>query len=282
VARQKLGQHFLVDAGWREKIARKVLSPLQESSEHALGGVWIEIGAGHGEMTSLIAAQASRLIAIELDYKLLPELRALGERLGNVSVCSGDVLSLDLNELAGGAKFRVYGNIPYYITSPIVHHLLGHAEGLQSAFLVMQLEVAARLTARPGSRDYGYLSAFTQFYATSQILLKIPPGAFSPPPRVDSALVALRVPGERASLDVNDEAAFTEFLKACFARKRKTLLNNLRAVIPAGSDGVHLLDEARISRDARAEQIGLAEMAHLFALVQDNYSFRMSAARRSG
>ena len=263
MARQRLGQHFLAGAGWRERIARAVLSP-PAGPHPSAGGVWIEIGAGHGEMTALLASQASHVVAIELDSKLLPPLRALAARLGNVSVVSGDVLSLDLAELAGGRRFRVYGNIPYYITSPIVHRLFARPEHLDAAFLVVQLEVAARLTARPGRREYGYLSAFTQFHARSEILLRIPPGAFRPPPKVASALVALRLPGEGAALGVNDEPAFVEFLKGCFAQKRKTLRNNLRAMVPPARAEL-LLAECGIPREARAEQLSLAEMARLFA-----------------
>jgi 16S rRNA (adenine1518-N6/adenine1519-N6)-dimethyltransferase len=261
-----LGQHFLAGAGWREKIARAVLSPRGDADKGS-GGVWIEIGAGHGEMTSLLSKHAGSVVAIEFDEKLLPGLRRLAAQLGNVSVVSADVLSLDLAELAGGQTYRVYGNIPYYITSPIVHHLFARNGKLEAAFLVMQLEVATRLAARPGGREYGYLSAFTQFHAKSELLLRIPPGAFRPPPKVASALVALRVPGEGAALGVNDEPVFVEFLKACFSQKRKTLRNNLRAIAP-DERAERLLEECGIRRDARAEQLGLAEMARLFARVQ--------------
>jgi 16S rRNA (adenine1518-N6/adenine1519-N6)-dimethyltransferase len=266
VARQRLGQHFLASEGWRERIAHAVL-PAHAEAGKGTSGVWVEIGAGHGEMTELLAKQASSVVAVELDQKLLPALRALAGRLGNVSVVSGNVLALDLAELAGGRSFRVYGNIPYYITSPIVHHLFARSDKLEAAFLVMQLEVAERLAARPGGRAYGYLSAFTQFHAKSELLLRIPPGAFRPPPKVASALVALRVPGEGAALGVKDEAAFAEFLKVCFSQKRKTLRNNLRAVAGDGRVAA-LLEKCGIRSDARAEQLGLAEMARLFACVQ--------------
>jgi 16S rRNA (adenine1518-N6/adenine1519-N6)-dimethyltransferase len=264
VARQRLGQHFLADAAWRERIARAVIARGGEA-----GGVWIEIGAGHGEMTALLALQASRVVAVELDDKLLPGLHELASRLGNVTVVAGDVLSLDLAELAQSDRFRVYGNIPYYITSPIVHHLFASHTLPEAAFLVMQLEVAERLAARPGRRDYGYLSAFTQFYARSEIVLRIPPGAFRPPPKVDSALVALRLPGERAKLGVRDEKGFVKFLEGCFSQKRKMLRNNLRSLAPTGQTEL-LLEKCGIRVDARAEQLGLAEMACLFACVQEN------------
>jgi 16S rRNA (adenine1518-N6/adenine1519-N6)-dimethyltransferase len=263
VARQRLGQHFL-GAGWRERVIDAALGRAASAD-----GVWIEIGAGHGEMTALLASQASSVVAIELDAKLLPGLRALAARLGNVSVVSGDVLSMNLEDLAGGQRFRVYGNIPYYITSPIVHHLFARPERLEAAFLVMQLEVAERLAARPGRREYGYLSAFTQYYAESEILLRIPRGAFRPPPEVASALVALRLPGQRATLGVRDEAAFVEFLKGCFAQKRKTLRNNLRAMTPAGRAEA-LLAECGIAREARAEQLSLPELARIFAGVRSS------------
>ncbi len=261
--RQKLGQHFLASQTWRERIARIVFG----AAPRGPGGLWIEIGAGHGEMTSLLAKHAGRVLAIELDQSLLGGLRDLAKRLGNVSVVAGDVLSLDLAKLAANGPFCVYGNIPYYISSPIVHHLLAGPGKLQAAFLVVQFELAARLAAAPGKRDYGYLSAFTQLYARSEILLRIPPAAFRPPPRVDSALVALRPPGRRDELGLPDEKGFAEFLKTCFAQKRKTLRNNLRPLL-AGENGERLLNECGISAGARAEQLSLEQMACLYRRVR--------------
>ena len=226
-------------------------------------GLWVEIGAGHGEMTSLLATQVGRMIAIELDPRLLPRLQEQTAELSNVTVTAGDVLALDLAELTEGERFRAYGNLPYYITSPIVHRLLAQADRLEAAFLVVQLEVAERMTARPGSRDFGYFSAFTQFYSRSEILLRIPPGAFQPPPKVSSALVALHLPGERTQLGIRDEAGFLRFLKVCFAQKRKTLRNNLRSLMPQ-DEAAALLRECRIAPSARAEEIGLAEFGRLF------------------
>lgn len=272
MAPQRLGQHFLAGASWRERIARLALagaaSPAVPANANdaggpAQGGLWIEIGAGHGEMTSLLARHARRLIAIELDPKLLPRLREQTAALPNVTVVAGDILTLDLAELAAHQRFRVYGNLPYYITSPIVHRLLEHAALLDAAHLVVQLEVAARIAARPGSRDYGYLSAFTQFYAQAEILLRIPPGAFQPPPQVQSALLALRPPGERRLLGIEGESGFMGFLKVCFAHKRKTLRNNLRAVVTLEEAGA-ALRECGIAENARAEEIGLPQFARLF------------------
>jgi 16S rRNA (adenine1518-N6/adenine1519-N6)-dimethyltransferase len=272
VAPQRLGQHFLASAAWRERIARLVLganapAARTKAAEPEVasprGDLWVEIGAGHGEMTSLLATQVGRLIAIELDPKLLPRLREQMAELSNVTVTAGDVLALDLAELTEGERFRAYGNLPYYITSPIVHRLLAQADRLEAAFLVVQLEVAERMTARPGSRDFGYFSAFTQFYSRPEILLRIPPGAFQPPPKVSSALVALHLPGERTQLGIRDEAGFLRFLKVCFAQKRKTLRNNLRSLVPQ-DEAAALLHECGIAASARAEEIGLAEFGRLF------------------
>jgi 16S rRNA (adenine1518-N6/adenine1519-N6)-dimethyltransferase len=267
VTPERLGQHFLANAGWRERIARAVFGLAAAAAPSAHGDLWIEIGAGHGEMTELLARQAGRVVAIELDARLLPKLCDLAARLGNVSVVPGDVLELDLANIAGGEHFHVYGNLPYYITSPIVHRLLEHAAQLDAAFLVVQLEVAERLAARPGHREYGYLSAIAQFYAGTEILLRIPPGAFRPPPKVSSALVALRPPGERPALGIRDEPGFARFLKGCFAQKRKTLRNNLRALVPAAR-AAELLQEAGIAPTARAEELPLAQLARLFTLQQ--------------
>jgi 16S rRNA (adenine1518-N6/adenine1519-N6)-dimethyltransferase len=275
VAPRRLGQHFLASAAWRQRIARAVLgaAPQARAAAEAAahrGDLWIEIGAGHGEMTSLLARHAGRVIAIELDDKLLPRLRQQTAGLANVKVIAGDILALDLAALTGAARFRVYGNLPYYITSPIVHRLLEHSERLEAAFLVVQLEVAARVTARPGSRDYGYFSTFTQFYSKPEMLFRIPPGAFQPPPKVSSALVALRFPGERARLGVEDEAGFVKFLKACFAQKRKTLRNNLRAVM-GEERATAVLRECGMAANARSEEIGLAQFARIFRAMKQGH-----------
>lgn len=265
---QPLGQNFLADPVWRERIARAALAlPAFMEAAPKPSGVWIEIGAGHGEMTTLLAPHVSRLIAIELDDKLLPRLREQTASLSNVTVVSGDVLTLNLPDLAGGERFRVYGNLPYYITSPIIHQLFEHPDRLDAAFVVVQLEVAERLAAVPGHREYGYLSAFAQFYSQPKILARIPPGAFRPRPKVSSALVALRLPGERAHLGISDEPAFMNFLKGCFAQKRKTLRNNLRLLMEP-SDTERAIETAGLAPSVRAEQLTLAQFARLFTLMQ--------------
>jgi 16S rRNA (adenine1518-N6/adenine1519-N6)-dimethyltransferase len=259
MARQRLGQHFLGASGWQKKI----FATLPVGRED----VWIEIGPGHGEMTRHLAPHARRLIAIEADARLAAELEDnVAQRPTDwpgVEIVPGDVLKHDLAKLAGGERFRVYGNLPYYITSPILHQLFAVADQIASIHIVMQHEVAARIVATPGHREYGYLSATCQFYARPKIALKIPPGAFRPPPKVQSALVEMTLPGERASLGIKDEEKFLKFIQLCFSQKRKTLRNNLRAIAP--DETIHeTLAAHRLPPDARAEQLSLAHFCAIF------------------
>jgi len=261
VARQRLGQHFLTDTGWRARIAEALAVRPQD--------VWLEIGAGHGEMTRELARRAAGVVAVELDARLAGRLRRLATELGNIEVVAADVLALDFaralerSSSTPAAALRIYGNLPYYITSPILRRLFEHADRIASIHVVVQLEVAARLAARPGRREYGYLSALAQYYARPEIVLRIPPGAFRPRPKVASALVALALPGERAELRLADEGKFLEFVKGCFAQKRKTLLNNLRTLTASGR-AQEALRATGLRPDARAEQLTLAEFAGLY------------------
>jgi 16S rRNA (adenine1518-N6/adenine1519-N6)-dimethyltransferase len=258
MARQPLGQHFLADAGWRGKILDTLPRRAQET--------WIEIGAGHGEMTQSLGGNGRRVVAIETDPRLAKRLseylEARPAKWAGVEVISADVLRADLGDLAGG-RFRVYGNLPYYITSPILHHLFRWAAQIESIHVVIQWEVAARIVARPGRREYGYLSALSQFYAKPEMILRIPPGAFHPPPRVASALVRFTLPGERAHLDIGNDEQFLAFVQTCFRQKRKTLRNNLRHIVD-GHRVDRALEASKLRPDARAEQLSLSEFAALF------------------
>jgi 16S rRNA (adenine1518-N6/adenine1519-N6)-dimethyltransferase len=266
MARQRLGQHFLADLGWREQIARAISVSAQSLVPSAAATVtpycWIEIGAGHGEMTEHLAATGAPVHAIELDASLARRLRHLTQQFPNVSVVPGDVLRANIAEIAGGRRVRVYGNLPYYITSPILHHLFTYADLIDEMHIVIQEEVAERLTAQPGSKSYGYLSVATQLYARPELVLRIPREAFSPPPEVGSALVTLRFPGERAKLGQADESKFLDFVKLCFAQKRKTLVNNLRSMAAPGVARA-ALEELNLRPDARAEQLSPALLAAL-------------------
>jgi 16S rRNA (adenine1518-N6/adenine1519-N6)-dimethyltransferase len=275
MARQKLGQHFLNSPAWQNRILEKLPS--------APGETWVEIGAGQGQLTQHLAKRSRRLIAIETDPLLAENLRkqvaAFPETWPNVEIAEGDVLSLDIGALVGAStgkpgesgvgdgRFRVYGNLPYYITSPILHHLFQWADRIDSIHIVIQLEVAERIAAKPGTRDYGYLSVACQYFARPQIALKIPPGAFRPPPKVQSALVAMTMPGQRSGLAVSRDAAFLRFVQACFAQKRKTLRNNLLAIAPDERIQRALADVG-LPSDARAEALLLPQFADLMRNIE--------------
>jgi 16S rRNA (adenine1518-N6/adenine1519-N6)-dimethyltransferase len=178
-------------------------------------------------------------------------------------VVAGDILTLDLGQLTWGTHFSAYGNLPYYITSPILHRLFEYAELLDDLYIVTQLEVAARIAARPGSRQFGYLSVFSQYYARPEILLRIPGGAFHPPPKVTSALIHLKRPGEQADIGTVDRARFFGFVKLCFAQKRKTLVNNLRS-LASPKLVADTLGALELRLDVRAEQLSVRQFADIY------------------
>lgn len=263
MARQRLGQHFLRDAGWRERIAQAIrVSPHEELHSDA-SYCWIEIGAGHGEMTERLAATGASVYAVELDSPLVQRLKSLAARLPNLTVVAGDVLKTDLAALAAGRRIKLYGSLPYYITSPILHHFFANAGRIDEIHIVIQAEVAFRLVARPGTRDYGYLSVLTQFFSRPVIALKLPPDAFEPPPEVGSALVSMKLTGENSNLQLADSEKFLEFVKMSFAQKRKTLANNLRSKV--GMARIReALEELGLEPSARAEELSVKQFGALY------------------
>src|SRR5262249_9921738 len=154
-------------------------------------------GPGHGEMTTHLLATGAPVYAIELDAALARKLKDLAKQFSNLHVVSADILKTDIAKLAAGRRVHIYGNLPYYITSPILHHLFASADLIDDIHIVIQTEVAERLTAEPDSKDYGYLTVITRVYSRPEFVFRIPRGAFLPPPDVSSALVTLRFPGER-------------------------------------------------------------------------------------
>lgn len=272
MARQRMGQHFLGNPSWQNRILETL--PL------ALNERWIEIGAGHGEMTRALAARGQRVIAIEADRELAAKLQAgtaaSPSAWPGVEIVAGSVLDLDLAKIAG-ERFHVYGNLPYYITSPTLHHLFRYVARIASIHVVIQLEVAARIVARPGRRDYGYLSAACQFYTSPEIVLRIPPGAFRPPPKVTSALVHMHPPGEQAQIaqrfEIRDDEQFLKFVQRCFSHKRKTVRNNL-LTIANNSEIQVALAATGLNSDARAEQFSLTQFAALFTAIAARHDLR--------
>jgi len=251
----RLGQNFLRD----QTAIRRIVAALGDISHETV----VEIGAGQGAITGLLAAQAARVIAIELDRELAPRLRSL---LGSerVSVVEQDVLDFDFAETAAaaGQKLAIVGNLPYYITAPILLKLAASAPSLDRAVLMVQREVADRVAAAPGSRDYGLLSVTVQMYGPVERLFTLPPGVFSPPPEVHSTVFRWRLAPRFRELGV-EEDTFPAFVRLVFAQKRKTLVNNLRAANYTPAAIQSALADAGIPAQARAEELSIETLARL-------------------
>jgi len=217
-------------------------------------------------MTEYLVRTGAPVYAVELDPPLIERLQRLADQHANLTVVPGDVLETDLLSLAAGRRIRLYGNLPYYITSPILHRFFSFADHIDEIHIVIQLEVALRLAAQPGNKDYGYLSVATQFYTRPEFVLKLPPGAFSPPPEVASALITLRLPGPGAQSGVSDPDEFLDFVKSCFGQKRKTLSNNLRQIAKPQQIR-ELLKGLSLREDARAEQLSVAQFAAIYRAI---------------
>ena len=252
----RLGQHFLVDG----RVRQRILDALRLTREHLV----VEIGAGRGAMTGLLAARAGRVVAVEVDPRLAAQLREKFSADPRIEIVEGDILTLplDFSRAPVFSHSFVFGNLPYYITSPILTRLFAHAGQFDEIVVMVQKEVAERLVAAPGSRDYGLLSVTAQFYTRPQLLFTIPPRAFHPRPQVDSALVRMTVAPRAAELEVADPEPFFRLVRAAFRQKRKTLVNNLKALYPA-ERLKRALEPSRIPPGARAEALSLEQFAAL-------------------
>lgn len=258
-AKSKLGQNFLRDA---QAIAR-IAAALGDLS----GRTVLEIGPGHGAITGALTARAAHVMAVEVDHELatLLRVRFAAEKL---TVVEQDVLQFDFTAaVAAGERLRVAGNLPYYITSPILLHLAEHHAALELAVLMVQREVADRVCAEPGSRDYGVLSVTVQMYGPVEKLFTLPPEAFSPPPEVHSTVFRWRFAPRFAELGV-EETSFLRLVRQAFAQKRKTLANNLRAAGLAPATVTAALAHAQIDAQARAETLSLEAFAALWRCLQ--------------
>jgi 16S rRNA (adenine1518-N6/adenine1519-N6)-dimethyltransferase len=255
-SKPKLGQHFLHDT----QAIERIVAALGDCSQNTV----VEIGPGRGALTRILAARAAHVLAIELDPNFATQLRAEFPS-DRVTVISHDVLSFDfaVATLQVGHKLVVIGNLPYYITSPILLKLAASHAALDRAVLMMQREVADRVAAAPGSRDYGLLSVTAQLYGPVEKLFTLPPSAFSPPPDVHSTIIRWRFAPRFASLAI-DEAGFIAFLRQAFAQKRKTLANSLRAAGIPSESIAHALDRAGVAPLARAESISIESLAAIW------------------
>jgi 16S rRNA (adenine1518-N6/adenine1519-N6)-dimethyltransferase len=250
---KRFGQHFLTD--------RKVLASIVESIAPEPGDTVVEIGPGRGVLTDELAMLPNKLVAIEVDHLLSENLRERYHSNERVKIVEADVLETNLASLAGGS-YVVAGNVPYYITTPILFHVL-HRPLPRHIVLLVQREVAERITASPGSKQYGALSVNVQVAADAEIIRHVPPGAFSPPPKVDSAVI--RIIPRAESLIADDEAErFRSFVQGLFGMRRKQIGNVLRSVTQlSATDAVRVLESLGIEPRARPETLSVADFVSL-------------------
>ncbi len=217
-------------------------------------------------MTGLLAGRARQVVAIELDRALADQLKEKFESESRVEILHGNILSTDLAAMCSSHQANrcfVFGNIPYYITSPILEHVRHFRNSIRAMALLVQREVAERIAATPGSRDYGYLSVFVQLFSRPRILFGVPPGAFSPPPKVHSALVEFQMESRLPELSGKELDELLRFIKVCFAKKRKNLINNL-SQIASRKRVEQELDRLHLAPTIRAEQMTIEQFADLF------------------
>ena len=269
-AKKSLGQNFLSDP----RIARRIIDTVAPQPTDLI----IEIGPGTGALTRMLAESAGRVLAVEIDPRLIDELRR-GIKADNLSIIEADALAANWVELIrtasrpwrsrtpqpGEPRVRVVANLPYYISTPIIERLIALRERLFDLTLMLQKEVVERIASAPGSRDYGYLSVLVQYYCVARKLFEVPPSAFRPAPKVNSAILHLKM-REQPAVAVTDEARFFALVRAAFAQRRKTILNNLKAAMPA----LHFtqapetaLRDAGIEPQRRAETLSLDEFSAL-------------------
>lgn len=255
--KKNLGQHFLSD---RSYIGRIVMAVNPKPGDRL-----VEIGPGQGAITFPLLKKHGELTVIEFDRDLITPLMEASEGVGRLTIIHKDVLQVDFSKLAGDeGPLRLVGNLPYNISSPILFHALEHAGAVRDMHFMLQKEVVDRMASGPGSKVYGRLSVMLQAYCTVTSLFDVPPGAFRPPPKVDSAVVRL-VPRDPATIGIADHALFERVVRDAFGQRRKTLRNALQLVCTGAQ-----IEAAGIRPDARAEQLEVAEFvrltAHLAAL----------------
>jgi 16S rRNA (adenine1518-N6/adenine1519-N6)-dimethyltransferase len=269
-AKKSLGQNFLTD----QRVARRIIdavSPLKTD-------IVIEIGPGTGALTRMLVERSGHIEAVEIDTRLADALRR-SLKADNLSIVAADALLLDWGELITEAKaklgfpaadqdrgrVRIVANLPYYISTPIIERMLSVGRSVFDMTLMLQKEVADRITTGPGSKEYGYLSVMVQYYCIATKLFEVPPSAFTPVPRVHSAVIKL-ILRERPAVEVSDVARFFALVRAAFAQRRKTILNNLKAASRALEFTQSLesaLEAASVAPQRRAETLSLEEFAAL-------------------
>lgn len=258
---KKFGQNFLVD----KNILEKIIDAAQITENDCV----LEIGPGIGTMTQYLAERAKSVVAVEIDKHLIPVLHETLSSYNNVTVINEDILKVDINQIVeernGGSPIKVVANLPYYITTPIIMALFENHVAVQSITIMVQKEVADRMQAGPGTKDYGALSLAVQYYAKPEIIVKVPASCFLPRPTVDSTVIRLTKYAVPVA-SVTDEAYLFAIIRASFNQRRKTLVNGLAN---AGNLGVKktevsdALAQMGLSPTVRGETLTLEQFTEL-------------------
>lgn len=260
---KSLGQNFITD--------KHVIERIVEGAGPSEKDLVIEIGPGIGVLTAEAAQQAAKVIAIEIDSKLIPILGETLAEYDNVEVINQDILKTDLNKIIDEQRqlgnftgdVKIIGNLPYYITTPIIMHILENSIHAESITVMMQKEVADRIKASPGNKTYGAISAAVQYYCEVEQVISVPKEVFVPRPKVDSAVLKLTIRKE-TPIDLIDEKAFFACIKAGFGQRRKTLLNSLTGTYGLSKDEIRaILEKAGIDPVRRAETLDMNEFADI-------------------
>lgn len=261
--KKSLGQNFLIDTN--------ILKRIVEHAELTPSSGAIEIGPGIGALTEQLARQSKKVVAFEIDQRLLPILRDTLSPYPNVKVLNEDILKADIKsvineEFSEMADLMVVANLPYYVTTPIIMKLLEEKIPIRGIVVMLQKEVADRISAKPGTKDYGSLSIAVQYYTKAETVMIVPKTVFVPQPNVDSAVIRLTVRKEPI-VQVKDEDFFFQITRASFAQRRKTLLNNLTSQLTNGkekkSEILTALEKAEIEPSRRGETLSIEEFARL-------------------
>jgi len=248
-ARKRFGQHFLHDQSVIEAILRAI--------DPRPGENLLEIGPGQGALTYPLLQRCDQLIAIELDRDLVPVLTRQATNFGKLEIINADILEFELSSIPGNKTFRVVGNLPYNISTPLMFHLLESVEQIKDMHFMVQKEVALRIVARPGEANYGRLSVMLQYQCDCHYLLDVSPDSFKPPPKVDSAVIRL-IPYSSPQHDVGDYGHFSKIVQAAFSQRRKTISNSLKSVLDRET-----IIACEIDPGLRAENLGIADFARL-------------------
>lgn len=254
---KSLGQNFLIDGN----IVRKIV----ESAEITKDDYVLEVGPGMGTLTEELGLHAKKVIAVELDNKLEAVLKDTLGAYNNIEIIFGDILKLDLKEIIkekmDDKRIKIVANLPYYITTPIIAKFLEEGYNIDSINVMVQKEVAERITASPNNKSYGSLTIFAQFYSNPEIVLNIPKTVFIPQPKVDSAVIRLKIMDKYRDVDKD---IFFKIVKAAFSQRRKTIVNTLSSSLGMEKEEVRkILEISQIETNKRAENLSIEEYIKL-------------------